>query len=589
MADQTYTKGEAIPPLTLPAASGGNGRLSYSLTHAVPGLAFAAATRTLSGTPTSAGTYNLTYQAIDGDANTAASDAATLTFTITVQEPDTAPAFAVTVADQTYTKGEAIPPLTLPAASGGNGRLSYSLTHAVPGLAFAAATRTLSGTPTSAGTYNLTYQATDGDANTAASDAATLTFTITVQEPEPPDTAPAFAVTVADQTYTRGEAIPPLTLPAASGGNGRLSYSLTHAVPGLAFAAATRTLSGTPTSAGTYNLTYQAIDGDANTGASDAATLTFTITVQEPDTAPAFAVTVADQTYTKGDAIPPLTLPAAGGGNGRLSYSLTHAVPGLAFAAATRTLSGTPTSAGTYNLTYQAIDGDANTAASDAATLTFTITVQELEPPDTAPAFAVTVADQTYTKGDAIPPLTLPAAGGGNGRLSYSLTHAVPGLAFAAATRTLSGTPTSAGTYNLTYQATDGDANTAASDAATLTFTITVPVCPAHPATRIVGDWDVSDDSARYDEVYSFRADGTYQNTYSMTTTAPGLDQPPVTRTVTVQGTFSYVAKTCSLNWSPEFANITRFVDWYGPDRFCTRFTADSFFCIDTFTRRAGS
>ena len=148
-----------------------------------------------------------------------------------------------------------------------------------------------------------------------------------------------------------------------------------------------------------------------------------------PDTAPAFAVTVADQTYTEGDAISPLTLPEASGGNGTLSYSLTPTVPGLTFTAATRTLGGTPTSAGTtYAMTYQAVDGDANTAASDAATLSFTIMVQEPEPHDTAPAFAVTVADQTYTEGDAISPLTLPEASGGNGTLSYSLTPTVPGL-----------------------------------------------------------------------------------------------------------------------------------------------------------------
>ena len=71
----------------------------------------------------------------------------------------------------------------------------------------------------------MTYRVQDGDANTAASDAATLTFTITVQAPEPPDTAPAFAGTVGDQTYTEGVGISPLTLPAASGGNGTLSYS----------------------------------------------------------------------------------------------------------------------------------------------------------------------------------------------------------------------------------------------------------------------------------------------------------------------------------------------------------------------------
>ena len=212
--------------------------------------------------------------------------------------------------------------------------------------------------------------------------------------------------------------------------------------------------------------------------------------------------------------------------------------------------------------------------------------------PDTAPSFADTVADQSYTAGEAITPLALPAANGGNGTLSYSLTPTVPGLALAAATRTLSGTPTFAGTYNLTYQAIDGDTNTAASDAATLTFTITVqerpePACPAHAATRIVGDWDASGDTAQDDEVYSFRADGTYQNTWSSTAPAPGLDQPPVTRTVTVDGSYSYVAETCALTWSPEIANITRFVAWNGSNQFCTKFNSLGG-CIVTFDRRSG-
>ena len=96
----------------------------------------------------------------------------------------------------------------------------------------------------------------------------------------PSDTAPVFAVTVVNRTYAEGEAISPLTLPEASGGNGTLSYFLTPTVPGLTFAMATRTLSGTPTSAGTYDMTYQAADEDANTTASDAAAITFTIVVR---------------------------------------------------------------------------------------------------------------------------------------------------------------------------------------------------------------------------------------------------------------------------------------------------------------------
>ena len=86
--------------------------------------------------------------------------------------------------------------------------------------------------------------------------------------------------TVAAQTYTAGTAIVPLRLLTAYGGNGALTYTLTPTVPGLSFDAATRRLSGTPAQAGAYRMTYRADDADANTGDSDAAIRTFTITVQ---------------------------------------------------------------------------------------------------------------------------------------------------------------------------------------------------------------------------------------------------------------------------------------------------------------------
>ena len=86
MEDQTYVVGAALQALTLPEATGGNGALTYSLGPMIPdGLTFDASTRTLSGTPTTAGTYDMTYTVKDGDDNTNASDAATQTFTITVQ------------------------------------------------------------------------------------------------------------------------------------------------------------------------------------------------------------------------------------------------------------------------------------------------------------------------------------------------------------------------------------------------------------------------------------------------------------------------------------------------------------------------
>ena len=235
------------------------------------------------------------------------------------------------------------------------------------------------------------YRAEDADANRADSDAARLGFTITVERPEPADTAPIFSRTVADQSYTVGEAITPLELPAASGGNGELSYSLEPAVAGLVFDPVARTLSGTPQAAGIYPMRYRVEDADANAADSDAAVLGFTITVERPepaDTVPIFSRTVADQSYTVGEPITPLELPAATGGNGELSYSLEPAVAGLVFDPVARTLSGTPQAAGIYPMRYRVEDADANAADSDAAVLGFTITVERPEPPDTAPIFS---------------------------------------------------------------------------------------------------------------------------------------------------------------------------------------------------------
>ena len=88
---------------------------------------------------------------------------------------------------------------------------------------------------------------------------------------------------------------------------------------------------------------------------------------------------------------------------------------------------------------------------------------------DTKPVFSGSVSNQTYTVGTEISNLMLPAATDGQTPLMYSLTPTVPGLTFTASTRTLSGTPTTAGTYSMIYKVTDASSNTN-----TETFTITV-------------------------------------------------------------------------------------------------------------------
>ena len=105
--------------------------------------------------------------------------------------------------------------------------------------------------------------------------------------------------------------------------------------------------------------------------------------------------------------------------------------------------------------------------------------------PQSVPHFAEGAApqNQTYTVGTAIDTLTLPAASGGNGTLTYSLAPEVPGLSFDPLTRRLTGTPTAAGDYDLTYSAADADG-----DVASLAFTLSVAV-PVVPVVEVVQDY----------------------------------------------------------------------------------------------------
>ena len=266
---------------------------------------------------------------------------ATFTPTPTAKQPiDTTPSFSRSVSDLEYMVGTAVSTPALPAATGGNGTLTYSLTPLVTGLSFDPQTRLLTGTPTSVGTYEMTYRVTDADA-----DDDTIRFTITVS---PPDIAPSFSGSISDLEYTLGTEFSGLTLPDAAGGNRALTYSLTPPVPGLSFNPQTRQLTGSPESPGTYNMVYRVIDADDNTSDADADTIRFTITVNEPDTAPSFSASVSDMEYTQGTEVSIPALPAATGGNGALIYFLDPQVPGLSFSPQTRLLTGTPTSAGTY-------------------------------------------------------------------------------------------------------------------------------------------------------------------------------------------------------------------------------------------------
>ena len=159
IAAKTADVGVALS-ITLPAATGGNTPLTYSIAGLPTGLSFNASTRVVSGTPTTADSFSVVYTVTDDDG-----DSAERTFAWVTSVVDLMPALAA-IAAKTGTVGTAIN-ITLPAATGGNTPLTYSIADLPTGLSFNASTRVVSGTPTTADSFSVVYTVTDDDGDSA--------------------------------------------------------------------------------------------------------------------------------------------------------------------------------------------------------------------------------------------------------------------------------------------------------------------------------------------------------------------------------------------------------------------------------------
>ena len=348
VSDQTYEVGETVN-LLLPDATGGNPPLTYSVSNLPSGLSFSPSTRRITGSPTTAGARTVTYRVRDADG-----DSDTERFGITVEPEDIEPV-QPSVSDRTYEVNETVN-LRLPAATGGNPPLTYTLSNLPSGLSFSPSTRRITGSPTTAGARTVTYRVRDADG-----DSDTETFVITVDgEPVLPS--------VSDRTYEVGETVN-LLLPAATEGNPPLTYSASNLPSGLSFSPSTRRITGSPTTAGARTVTYRVRDDD---GDSDSER--FEITVEPEDIEPVLP-SVSDQTYEVGETVN-LLLPSATGGNPPLTYSASNLPSGLTFSPSTRRITGSPTTAGARTVTYRVRDDD-----GDSDSVNFRITITSTDQP----------------------------------------------------------------------------------------------------------------------------------------------------------------------------------------------------------------
>ena len=432
---QTFTASESAPTT-----------FHYTYSGVLPpGLTLDGNTGVLSGTPTGAVNYNFTITATDSLGFQGSGTYSGLVGGANVVLGPATLANATAESPYTYTF----------AASGGTSPYIYSLESGSipPGMTFSS-TGVLSGSATAAGPFHFTIKATDSSTGAGAPFTATQSYSITVDAP---------VITVSPSALPGGTGgVAYSQTVAASGGNGSYTYSLGAGglPPGIALSSAGH-ISGTPTTAGTYNFTITATDGH---GFSGSQAYTFTVG------APTISISPTTLPLATGGTPYGQTL-SASGGNGGYTYSLSAGAlpPGIALSS-TGQLSGTPTTAGAYNFTIKATDGFSFTG-SQAYTLTVGAPTINIAPAS-LPGGQVAVAYNTAV-----------SASGGNGGYTYSLASGAlpPGLALSSAGG-LSGTPTTAGNYNFTIKATDGFGFTG-SQAYTVGINQPVPVVVNDTAT----------------------------------------------------------------------------------------------------------
>uniref|UniRef100_Q02BT6 Ig family protein n=1 Tax=Solibacter usitatus (strain Ellin6076) TaxID=234267 RepID=Q02BT6_SOLUE len=401
-----------VPYIGIIGATGGASPYSFAVAGGkLPdGLSFNS-NGTVSGTPTTPGTFTFSVNVTDSAGGSTGRD-----FSITI-----APAPLVVTGPPAGTGGTSGTPITIPfTASGGVGAYRCSTAGTLPpGTAFSNCT--LSGTPTTPGSYTFRVTVTDSTGVTAAKD-----VTLVIAPP---------ALNLGGSVGNGQVGVAYSAQLSATGGVAPYSYSFSGLPDGLSGSAA-GAITGTPATAGQFSISGSVVD---STGAK--ANATFNISIVPAD----LTITTSSLPDATVNSAYAATLAAAGGIK-PYTWSVTGLPEGLS-ATAAGAISGTPTAAGKFTVSVSVKD-----AAGTSAGQRFTLTI--------APA-AITINATVLPSGTvgAAYSATLSATGGVP-PFTWSATGLPAGLTISAA-GSISGTPTVPGVFAFTATVKDSAGTTA--------------------------------------------------------------------------------------------------------------------------------
>lgn len=336
-----------------------------------PGVNYDAATKTVSGTPTKVGTYTATFTATSPTISGNSTASATLTINVTSRD------LTVTVdnKEQEKTVLTAIDNVVL-TPSDSKARLEVDTSQLPPGVTYDSASRTISGTPSKVGEYLIPYKATFPEM--AESPVAGGHIKINVR-PLPV----SINVTEKEQTIRLGETIKNMVVSHSEHSSLGARYlsvdlpetdldSYLESTAGLNYNAATHTISGTPTKPGVYKVRLKATLDSETLGKGSAEEI---ITVTVVDDPVSLDIKNDRQMIALGKTdLRPITFTVPAGAT--LTVDKTKLPDGVTYDESAKTISGTPTIAGAFDIPVTVI----NAGKTKSITKDITIDVVDLTP-----------------------------------------------------------------------------------------------------------------------------------------------------------------------------------------------------------------